>query len=66
MGKRWTWVAWSMLAIFLFAAAITIPLAVANGSRQEEPGFIVALWVAFTAFMVVGAVMLFAARRAKR
>jgi hypothetical protein len=57
VGKHWTWVAWSMLAIFLLAAAITIPLAVANGSTQEEPGFIVALAVAFTAFMVVGAVI---------
>jgi hypothetical protein len=57
VGKRWTWVAWSMLAIFLLTGAITIPLTVANGSTQEEPGFIVALGVAFTAFMVVGAVI---------
>ena len=58
MGKRWTWVAWSMLAIYALAWAIAIPLMVANGiPEQEEPGFIVALGAAFTAFTVVGAVI---------
>jgi hypothetical protein len=38
--------------------AITIPLMVANGGFPgQEPGFVVALLVAFTAFMVVGAVI---------
>ena len=31
MGKRWTWVAWSMVAIFIVCWAVTIPLMVANG-----------------------------------
>jgi hypothetical protein len=58
VGKRWTWVAWSMLAIYALAWAIAIPLMVANGiPEQEEPGFIVALAAAFTAFTVVGAVI---------
>jgi hypothetical protein len=47
-----------MLAIYVLAWAIAIRLMVANGiPEQEEPGFIVALGVAFTAFMVVGAVI---------
>jgi hypothetical protein len=58
VGKRWTWVAWFMVAIYVLAWAIAISLLVANGiPEQEEPGFIVALGVAFTAFMVVGAVI---------
>jgi hypothetical protein len=47
-----------MLVIYVLAWAIAIALMVANGiPEQEEPGFIVALGVAFTAFMVVGAVI---------
>jgi hypothetical protein len=47
-----------MLAIYVLAWAIAIPLMVANGiSEQEEPGFIVAVGVAFTAFMVVGVII---------
>jgi hypothetical protein len=58
VGKRWTWVAWSMVAIFIVCFAVMIPLMVANGlPEQEEPGFVVALVVAFTAFMVVGVVI---------
>jgi hypothetical protein len=58
VGKRWTWVAWSMVAIFIVCWAITIPLMLANGGIPgQEPGFVVALVVAFTAFMVVGAVI---------
>jgi hypothetical protein len=47
-----------MVAIFIICWAITIPLMVANGGTPgQEPGFVVALVVAFTAFMSVGAVI---------
>jgi hypothetical protein len=55
--KRSTWAAWSMLAIFVACHGVGIPLSVANGNFQRQPGFAVALLLAFTAFMVVGAVI---------
>jgi hypothetical protein len=57
VDRRWTWVAWSMLAIYLLTLALQIPLWMSNGTPNQEPGFVVALLVAFTAFMVVGAVI---------
>jgi hypothetical protein len=36
---------------------LAVPLSLANGNVQREPGFYLALVVAFTAFMVVGAVI---------
>jgi hypothetical protein len=58
VGKRWSRVASSMVATFIVCWAVTIPLVVANGGEPgQEPGFIVALVVAFTAFMGVGAVI---------
>ena len=58
MGKRWARVAWSMVAIFIVCWAVSIPFMVANGGTPgQEPGFVVALVVAFTAFMGVGAVI---------
>jgi hypothetical protein len=55
--KRWSWVAWSMLAIFAACLGVGLPLSVANGNFQRQPGFDLALLLAFTAFMVVGAVI---------
>ena len=58
MGKRWARVAWSMVATFIVCWAVSIPFMVANGGTPgQEPGFVVALVVAFTAFMGVGAVI---------
>jgi hypothetical protein len=57
MGRRWTWLAWFMVAIFVACYGVGVPLSVANGNLQRMPGFIVALLLAFTAFMVVGAVI---------
>jgi hypothetical protein len=58
VAKRWSWVAWSMVTIFIVCWTVTIPLTVANGGEPgQEPGFVVALVVAFTAFMAVGAVI---------
>jgi hypothetical protein len=56
VGNRSRRVAWSMLALYAvgFAAA---PLSVANGNFQRDPGLNLALVLAFTAFMVVGAVI---------
>ena len=56
MGGRSTRVAWSMLAVFA-VGYLAVPLSFANGNVQREPGFYLALTVAFTAFMVVGAVI---------
>jgi hypothetical protein len=55
--RRWTWVAWSMVAIFVACYGLAVPLSVANGNFQRQAGFYLALTLAFTAFMVVGAVI---------
>jgi hypothetical protein len=56
--KRSTWVAWFMLAIFVVSVIVMGTLMVANGSFQQEPlADTVALLLAFTAFMVVGALI---------
>jgi hypothetical protein len=55
--KRWTWVAWSMLAIYLAGVGVGLPLMVANGEFQQDPAGQASLLVAFTAFMVMGAVI---------
>ncbi|HKQ00744.1 MAG TPA: hypothetical protein VJ735_10485 [Actinomycetes bacterium] len=56
MRSRSTRVAWGLLAVFA-AGYLAVPLSFANGNVQREPGFYVALALAFTAFMVVGAVI---------
>jgi hypothetical protein len=55
--NRSTRVAWSMLAIFVVCLAVSVALSVLNGSFQRDPGVNLALYLAFTAFMVVGAVI---------
>jgi hypothetical protein len=55
--KRWTWVAWSMLAIFVVSLGVAIPLSLANGNFQRQPGFYLALLLAMAAFTAVGAVI---------
>ena len=57
MRKRSTRVAWSMLAIFVVCLAVSVALSVLNGSFQRDTGVNLALYLAFTAFMVVGAVI---------
>jgi hypothetical protein len=56
VGGRSTRVAWSMLAVFA-AGFLAVPLSFANGNVQREPGLYLALVLAFTAFMLVGAVI---------
>ena len=57
MRKRSARVAWSTVAIFVACIGVQIPLSVANGNLQGQLSFILALLLAFTAFMVVGAVI---------
>ena len=53
MSRRGTWVAGSMLAIFVAGYAVGVPLSVANGNFQQDSS----LLLAFAAFMGVGAVI---------
>jgi hypothetical protein len=57
VGKRWSWVAWSMLAVFVVSMVFTTILAVASGTFQEDPAGFVVLYLGFAAFMVVGALV---------
>jgi hypothetical protein len=51
--RRWTWVAWSMLVIFVAGYGVGVPLSVANGKFEQDSS----LLLAFAAFMVVGAII---------
>jgi hypothetical protein len=57
MRTRWTWVAWSMLAVFVVSLLVGLILAIANGSFQQNPTNQVMLFVGFGAFMAVGALI---------
>jgi hypothetical protein len=57
VGKRWIWVAWSMLAFFAVSVTALCVLAVATGNIHQLPTDNIALLLAFTAFMVVGALI---------
>jgi hypothetical protein len=59
VGKRWTWVAWFLLGLFVVGVVATIALAVANGSNGglREPAGSLVLLLGFSAFMVVGALI---------
>jgi hypothetical protein len=57
MRTRWTWVAWSMLAVFVVSLLVGLILAIANGSFQQNPTNQVMLFVGFGAFMGVGALI---------
>jgi len=57
VGKRWSWVAWSMLAVFAVSVVVGLPLAVANGTFQQDAGNQILLFLGFSAFMVVGALV---------
>jgi hypothetical protein len=55
-GHTAVWVAWSMLATFVVGMVLLATLAVANGSFERDPG-IPGVLLAFTMFMVVGALI---------
>jgi hypothetical protein len=57
VGKRWTWVAWSMLVIFIVSVAFATVLAVADDSFQQDPASFGLFVLGFGAFMVVGALV---------
>ena len=57
MDKRWTWVAWSMLAVFVVSLVVGLPLAIANGSIQQDATNQLLLLLGFSAFTAVGALM---------
>jgi hypothetical protein len=58
VGKRWSrMMAWSMLAVFVISLAVGLPLAVANGTFQQDATNQLLLVLGFGAFMVVGALI---------
>jgi hypothetical protein len=57
VGKRWTWVAGIMLAFYIVSLVVGLILAGANGSFQQDPTNQAMLLVGFSAFMVVGALI---------
>jgi hypothetical protein len=57
VGNRWSWVAWSMLAVFIVSVVFATILGVADGSLQQDPASFVVYVLGFGAFMVVGALV---------
>jgi hypothetical protein len=57
VGKRWTWVAWSMLAVYLISMVLAAMFALANGTFQQDATGQIVLYLGFSAFMVVGALI---------
>jgi hypothetical protein len=57
VGRRGSWVAWSMLAVFAISLVVALPIAVANGTVQQDAVNQVLLFLGFSAFMVVGALI---------
>jgi hypothetical protein len=57
VDKRWSWVAWSMLAVFPISLVAALILAVANETLQQDATNQAMLFVGFSAFMVVGALI---------
>jgi hypothetical protein len=55
--RRWTWIAWSLLAVFVLSMVVTTILSVANGNFQQEPAGFLAQLAGYSAFMVVGALI---------
>lgn len=54
VGKRWTWVAWSMLAVFAVSLVVGTILAVANGTFQQDAVNQVLLLLGFSALRLSG------------
>jgi hypothetical protein len=57
VGSRWTWVAWAMLAVAVVSMVFGLLLGVANGTLQPDAANQVMLLLGFSAFMVVGALI---------
>jgi hypothetical protein len=52
-----SWVAWAMLAVYTVSLVVALVLAVANGNFQQDAANQAMLFVGFSAFMVVGALV---------
>jgi hypothetical protein len=57
VGRRWTWVAWSLLAVYLVSMVAATILAVANGTFQQDAANQTLLFLGFGVFMAVGALI---------
>jgi hypothetical protein len=57
VGRRWSAVAWSMLAVCAVSLVLGLVLGVANGTVQQDATSQAMLFVGFSAFMVVGALV---------
>jgi hypothetical protein len=57
VGKRWSCIAWSMLAIFAVSLILGLILAVANRTFLQDVASQVLLLLGFSAFMIVGALL---------
>lgn len=58
MSRRSTWLAWPLLAIYIASVIAAVVLEVANGTLDPQPVTdTAALLLAFTAFMVMGALI---------
>jgi len=60
VGKRSAWIAWLLLGLYLIGVIVTAALSVANGSNgslQQDPAGFLVLLLGFSAFMVVGALI---------
>jgi hypothetical protein len=49
VGKRWSRMAWSMLAVFAISMVCGLILAVANGTFQQDAGTQLLLFLGFSA-----------------
>jgi hypothetical protein len=56
--KRWTWVAWGLLALGCLGNAAGVALSVANGTFRRDLGDTLILRAVFAAFLVVGCLIL--------
>jgi hypothetical protein len=56
--KRWSWVAWGLLALGCVGNAAGVALSVANGSFRQDLGDTLIGRAAFAAFLVVGCLIL--------
>jgi LPXTG-motif cell wall-anchored protein len=57
VGKRWTWVAWFLLVVFVLSAILAVILEIANGTLQHDAANQTLLFLGFGAFMAVGALI---------
>jgi hypothetical protein len=58
VGKRWIWIAWSRPAVSVASLVLGLVLGAANGTLQQDVTNQAMLLVGFSAFMVVGALIM--------